>query len=993
MSEAAVITLSTDASAAAAALEIRSRVRNAADAIAPVWPLKTFIACNPLQGFEGLPFEEAVKEGEALFGGRGYRPAHEYRKRYAKGEIAAAAVEAAIQRRLDGTPAIFGFGDKTLAADDILFAHIAHGPAPASSPPATALGEASRAAVAALQHRHARANGSGDAQEWRQWRPERETVSGWIDRVSGTRLAAEINRQAIKWCAAFLDEGQAAMPMPGREAGFFAAWRRLAAHDASTPGLAEMIAALPSSADACIVSILDAMGIVEAETEACLRAHLAALPGWAGFIKWRADSPNYAWQKKHPADLVEYLAIRLAIEQALIADYAGKHLGCQPTIGAIGPRLADATGGGKGKSAPAAAALPAARLHHLARHLRLSPQSIARATPDELQAVLDLIRAWPEERHAEVWLEAAEETYRDHLAAALSPAALAVGAGAVEKPEARAQLVFCIDVRSEPFRRALEQVGAYETYGFAGFFGIPIRFVPFAGDASADLCPVLLQPRHDVTETPGPDAAACARRHLAGVAAERRYKNLTASLKSNIAAPFAFVESVGALSGIAFAGRTIAPLGYGRSVLALKQRLQPQVALSPVLDLTPKTSPCGNGHDHETEDLWGLTVEEQAFYAAAGAKIMGLSEPFAELVVLCAHGSTSTNNPYAAALDCGACGGNHGGPNARVMAAIFNRPQVRALLAEQGIDIPASTLFLAAEHNTTTDEVTIFNLDRIPESHRVPLARLQRDLAEARRLNAANRRKRLPEAAGEDGADVHVAERSLDWAQVRPEWGLARNAAFIVGPRTLTASTDLEGRCFLHSYDWRIDEDAKSLEIILTAPMVVAQWINCQYYFSTVDNEHYGSGNKITLNVTGKIGVMQGNASDLMAGLPWQSVMAAEGQPYHEPLRLMTVVMAPVARLATLIARNTILQRLFDNGWVALLVIDPETGRFLRYRRGRTWADVTPQVPAAPENVPEDAAKDLAVVGALAGAAGPVPASPGSAAAAKTIHPVPTIPA
>jgi hypothetical protein len=991
MSEAAVITLSNDANAAAASLQIRSRVRNAADAIAPVWPLKTFIACNPLQGFEGLPFEEAVKEGEALFGGRGYRPAEEYRKRYAKGEIAAAALEAAIQRRLAGTPATMSFGGKTLAADDILFAHVAHGPAPVNSPPASALGEAARAAVAALDHRHGEAEGDDARVRW-QWRPDRETVAAWIDRVSGTRLMPEINRHAIKWCAAFLDEGQAAMPMPGREAGFFAAWRRLAAHDASTPGLAEMIAALPASADACIVSILDAMGIAEAESEVYLRAHLAALPGWAGFIKWRADSPSYAWQKKYPADLVEYLAIRLSIEQALIAEHAGKHLGCQPTVGALAARLArTATAGGlKGKAAPAAAASPAASLHQLARQLPLSPQSLAKASPEEVQAILDLIQAWPEERHAEVWLEAAEETYRDHLAAALAPAAAKLAGGIAGKPQARAQLVFCIDVRSEPFRRALEQVGAYETYGFAGFFGIPIRFVPFAGEASADLCPVLLQPRHDVTETPDPAATACARRHLAGVAAERRYKSLTTSLKSNIAAPFAFVESVGALSGIAFAGRTIAPLGYGRSVLALKQRLQPQVALSPVLDLTPKNAPCGHDHDHEKEDLWGLTIEEQAFYAAAGAKIMGLSEPFAEFVVLCAHGSTSTNNPYAAALDCGACGGNHGGPNARVMAAIFNRPEVRALLAEQGIEIPASTVFLAAEHNTTTDEVTIFNLDRVPESHRVGLARLQRDLAQARRINAANRRRRLPEEGDEvdgDGADVHVAERSLDWAQVRPEWGLARNAAFIVGPRSLTASTDLDGRCFLHSYDWRIDDDAKSLEIILTAPMVVAQWINCQYYFSTVDNDHYGSGNKITLNITGKIGVMQGNASDLMTGLPWQSVMAAEGQPYHEPLRLMTVVMAPVARLATLIARNTILQRLFDNEWVALLVIDPETGRFLRYRRGRTWNEVTPKVPAAPTDAPEDAA----VADALPGTAQPITAGPASASS--QIHPVPTIPA
>lgn len=991
MSNAAVITLSNDASAADASLQVRSRVRNAADAIAPVWPLKTFIACNPLQGFEGLAFEEAVKEGEALFGGRGYRPAGEYRKRYARGEIAAAALEAAIQRRLAGMPATFAFGGTTLAADDILFAHIAHGPAPSGAPaPAGLLAQSVLAATAAVRDRPQQSQ-SGGGQEQRQWQPERETVAGWIDRVCGTRLQAEINRQAIKWCAAFLDEGQAAIAMPGREAGLFAAWRRLAAHDGSVPCLAEIAAALPEAADACIVAVLEGMGIAEADVEACLRAHLAALPGWAGFIKWRADSPNYAWQKKHPADLVEYLAIRLSIEQVLVSEHAGRRLGCQPTVDAIAARIARVPAkpsGGEARAGPGRAASPAARLHHLAVHLRLSPQIVAQAKPEEVRAILDLIAGWPEESHAAVWLEAAEETYRDHLAAALAPAALCP-TGSSEKPEARAQLVFCIDVRSEPFRRALERVGPYETYGFAGFFGIPIRFVPFAGEASADLCPVLLQPRHDVTEAPEPAATACARRHLAGVAAERGYRSLTASLKSNIASPFAFVESVGALSGLAFAGRTIAPLGYGRSLLALKQKLQPQVALSPVLDLTPKETGCGHDHDHEKEDLWGLTVEEQAFYAAAGAKIMGLSPPFAEFVVLCAHGSTSTNNPYAAALDCGACGGNHGGPNARVMAAIFNRAEVRALLAEQGIEIPASTLFLAAEHNTTTDEVTIFNADRVPESHRPGLARLQRDLLEARRINAANRRRRLPEAGDGDGADVHVAERSLDWAQVRPEWGLARNAAFIVGPRSMTAATDLEGRCFLHSYDWRIDEDAKSLEIILTAPMVVAQWINCQYYFSTVDNEHYGSGNKITLNVTGKIGVMQGNASDLMAGLPWQSVMAAEGRPYHEPLRLMTVVMAPVARLATLIARNTILQRLFDNEWVALLVIDPETGRFLRYRPGRTWTDVTPKVPAVRE--------DAGMADASAGAARHAAAGPASArtntATAGRIHSAPTIPA
>ena len=119
--------------------------------------------------------------------------------------------------------------------------------------------------------------------------------------------------------------------------------------------------------------------------------------------------------------------------------------------------------------------------------------------------------------------------------------------------------------------------------------------------------------------------------------------------------------------------------------------------------------------------------------------------------------------------------------------------------------------------------------------------------------------------------------------------------------------------------------------------MVVAQWINSQYLFSTVDNTAYGSGSKVTQNVTGKLGVMQGNASDLMHGLPLQSVYATDDEPYHEPLRLLTVVYAPRSMLDEIIREQHVLKKLFGNGWVTLACIDPAHNQPQILKRDLKW--------------------------------------------------------
>ncbi len=477
---------------------------------------------------------------------------------------------------------------------------------------------------------------------------------------------------------------------------------------------------------------------------------------------------------------------------------------------------------------------------------------------------------------------------------------------------AEAQMVFCIDVRSEPFRRSIEAQGNYETFGFAGFFGLPVRIHDDRSGQAYDSCPVLLKPSYEIHEHAGCCGHTHATRDSTIETVLEWSRKSYRSLKYNFTTPFALVEMLGPLWGMRMLLRTFFPSQTNE----VKQAFI-------------------DSNQSSTIDIAGIPQADQANFAEGALRMMGLTENFSPLVVFCGHGSTTRNNAYASALDCGACGGNHGGANARALAAMLNQAHLRHELAKRGLTIPEDTRFLAAEHDTTTDDLMFYGLDG--EGNQNQITKLQFDCKAARSTNNQNRCKTFSLNVEDEKAVAHVSTRSLSWAETRPEWGLARNAAFIVGHRDLTKKIDLKGRCFLHSYDWQADKDGKFLETILTAPMVVAQWINSQYLFSTYDNVNYGSGSKITHNVTGKIGIMQGNASDLMHGLSLQSVSAEDDKPYHEVMRLLTIVHAPKARVKAVVDKHEILQRLFGNGWVTLTCIDPSTGENLILGRDLSW--------------------------------------------------------
>jgi uncharacterized protein YbcC (UPF0753/DUF2309 family) len=500
-----------------------------------------------------------------------------------------------------------------------------------------------------------------------------------------------------------------------------------------------------------------------------------------------------------------------------------------------------------------------------------------------------------------VWQRALEYSYQVPLQRQLT--AMATGDQDNEPVQVPAlQAVFCIDVRSEPMRRALEtQSPSIQTIGFAGFFGLPIDYSPIGSDYARPQLPGLLKPAIRAAQLP---ITA-----IKGQAEVNRLRDQQ-SWQHSIGAPpssFALIEAQGLF----------------KAFNLLKNSLLAAI-------------PHHNINQLPKEGLWQLTqaggvmdTQQLAGLAAGILQALGLTKNFSPRVLLLGHGSCSANNPQAAALDCGACGGQTGEVNARVLAQILNSREVRAVLVGKGIMIPPSTQFIAGLHNTTTDNITCYGLNRNTHGHNLPNQDAWLDwLTAATSVAQAQRIASLvvSESDNHQSLAQRFGRRSKDWAQLRPEWGLANNAAFIVAPRSKTRHLNLQGRSFLHDYQWQGDPHFAVLELIMTAPMVVTNWINLQYYASVTDNLKYGSGNKLLHNVVGgHIGVFEGNGGDLRGGLSVQSLH--DGQHWrHQPVRLSVYIDAPKEAITHIINKHGDIAQLIENQWLFLFQLDPQYG-------------------------------------------------------------------
>ena len=671
------------------------------------------------------------------------------------------------------------------------------------------------------------------------------TVADLAAKATGIDWPSIIEKTVGQWAAGHFDQGQALWsPVPGGEA--FAGWRAWATQDltpeiAGLKGFCAHVVAAPDTTERAILRATEALGITDPAAETAYHRLYMDLGGWSQHARWLLWQAELAGETDRA--LADLLAIRLIWEEALLA-----HV----------PQVAD----------------------DWAATVAAHAEKVAASETDIALAICQ---------------DAAERAHQRQLTAMLDGQGQAQGRPAL-------QAAFCIDVRSEVFRRVLETVDpGIETIGFAGFFGLPLAHKAHGSDVVEAHLPVLLTPSVQTTSHAAPDAELDTRVAARATRAWGRFRQAAVS-------SFAFVEAAGPF----YAGKLLRDaLGQGAKV--------------------SKPSPA-------PRVIGGLDAEKKAATAAAVLNAMSLTKGHGEIVLLLGHGGHVTNNPHESAYHCGACGGYTGEVSARLLAGLLNDPETRAGLARKGINVPSDTLFVAGLHDTTTDEITVYE-DGLPQGRADDLKRMKAWLKQAGKLARAERALRLPGATS-----ATVAGRALNWAEVRPEWGLAGCAAFIAAPRRATAGKALEGRSFLHSYDWQADDGFGTLELILTAPVVVASWISLQYYGSTVMPEVFGGGNKLIHNVVGGIGVIEGNAGRLRAGLPWQAVHDGE-KTAHEPLRLSVMIEAPRDAIMDVLTRHPQVRALFDNGWLHLFAL--QDGKVdARYCAGAGWTEVNARLAA-----------------------------------------------
>ena len=461
------------------------------------------------------------------------------------------------------------------------------------------------------------------------------------------------------------------------------------------------------------------------------------------------------------------------------------------------------------------------------------------------------------------------------------------------------QALFCMDDRECSFRRHVEYFDANAiTFGTPAFFNFEFYFQPVNGKFYTKLCPAPVTPKYLIKE-------------------EHRKKKHAKDLhyhKQSHSLFFGWIISQ--------------TLGFSSAFKLFLNIFRTSISLATTASfkhLHKKSKLIIENFDTTSKEdnlQIGFTIIEMADRVEGLLKSIGLVKDFAPLVYVVGHGATSVNNTHYAGYDCGACCGRPSSVNAKVAAFAANHKEVRKLLKQRGIEIPETTQFLPALHDTTRDEIAFYDEDILLNANKVLHHQNEITFIKALHNNAKERSRRFDTINTSDSLEkVHekVKKRSVSLFEPRPELNHATNAMCIVGRRSLSKQLFLDRRSFLNSFDYKVDPTGDYLSIILGAVAPVGGGINLEYYFSRVDNQKLGAGSKLPHNVMGLIGVANGIDGDLRPGLPSQMIEV------HDPVRLLVIAEHFPEIVKYAISKNPATYEWFKNDWVKLIVVHPET--------------------------------------------------------------------
>lgn len=910
-------------------------INRAAVVVPEQGPLPAFVHHNTLHHFEHLPFAEGVLEGARLLGSQPYQTEVAFGKHLQAGRILPRDIDAVLDLQPgDSSQVVFPGGptEREFRAFRLRYAldlpkaealeWLLHEEGQALSQ-CFALVPTERRAELERQARERLVDSASPLAEMLQrvWKtleqlipPPAATAPArtsprprdqlWATYGIDTDLAT--HALLIRFTSSFLDQGLAYWTMPGREQGMLAAFRGLYGQAGGPPdavfhGLDVELRRQQAenwNADQTITWALEGLNVPKKHWQAVIQLTLQSLRGWAGMVRQFEIRPHWAPVSAPPATLKDYLAVHLLLDW----------------VGARNVRE---------HATPVVSEASRTKLHAPLAYeafvlAQLSNFRLWELTDiDNAKSWLASVKVFDQLERRRLWHLAYERRYRIVVLDALHRH---VHDPSPTPKRATYQAVFCIDDREESLRRHLEETFPdVQTFGFAGFFGVAMEYQGLHDVRSRALCPVVVTPKHLVREVAlNSDAHEV---HASKRASQGRREHAFAVGTRTLVRGGLLSAGLGLAALVPLIGRTLFPRATHRWLHDHVHAPTTRLAIERLPD-----APMENG-------LYvGYTVQEMADVVGSSLKTLGIANNMSPIVLIVGHGSSSLNNPHKAAYDCGATGGGRGGPNARAFAAMANHPEVRAELEKRELLIPSDTYFVGGFHNTSDDSMVYYDLDLMPQSFVGQFSKLRQALDNACELDAHERCRRFvhaPLALTPYDALCHVEGRAADIGQPRPECGHATNAICIVGRRERTRGLFLDRRAFLVTYDPTSDPSEEILGNLMQAVGPVGAGINLEYYFSYIDPKNYGCGSKLPHNLVGLFGVMDGHASDLRTGLPWQMV------EIHEPVRLLTIVEAKCDTLERLVEKRPSLAPLVLNEWILLVALDPDSSDLFVFEQGQ----------------------------------------------------------